>query len=177
VVEGQTADVFPWPDGRRVKGHDWLTRGDGPWHDSAPLPGVRDARLTATSPSDGRVPVVIVDPPGRDRYDLLCRETPMAAPRLIRAWRRRSWMDPTFRTLKHLLAAETCQVPTAGASFGHVVWRLLASVVRMSPTRVRVKGRVTMEAIRFSRKHSWRFLNSARLARQGRSWDLPVEAA
>jgi DDE superfamily endonuclease len=177
VVEGKTSYVFQLPDGRRVKGHDVLTRGDWPWHDSAQLPGVRYVRLTATSPSYGRVTVVIVERPGRDRYYLLCRETTMAAPRLIRAWRRRSWIEHYFRTLKHLLATEACQVPTEGAYFGHVVLRLLAGLVLMYTARVLCKGRITMEEILFSLKHYWQFLNSDLLELQGLSWDLPVEAA
>jgi hypothetical protein len=138
---------------------------------------VRYARLTATSPSYGWVTVVIVAQPGRDRYYLLGRETTMAAPRLIRAWQRRSWIEHDFRTLKHLLATETCQVPTEDAYFGHVVLRLLASFVLMYTTRVLFKGRVTMEEILFSLKHYWRFLDSELLELQGLSWDIPVEAA
>jgi hypothetical protein len=122
-VEGKTSSVFLLPEGRRVKGHDVLTRGDWPWHDSAQLPGVRYARLTA-----------------------------MAAPRLLRAWRRRSWIEQNFRTLKHLLAMETCQGPTEGAYFGHGVLRLLASLVLMYTTRVLFKGHVTMEDMLFTLK-------------------------
>jgi hypothetical protein len=100
---------------------------------------VRYALLTATSPSYCRVTVVTVTPPGRDRCYRLRRETTIAAPRLIRAWRR-SWIKHTFRTLKHLLAPETCQVPTEGAYFGHVVVRLLACLVLMYTTRVLCRG-------------------------------------
>jgi hypothetical protein len=41
VVEGKTSDVFSVADGRRVKGHDVLTRVDWRWHDSGQWPGVR----------------------------------------------------------------------------------------------------------------------------------------
>jgi hypothetical protein len=41
---------------------------------------------------------------GEERYYLLCRETALSAPRLIRAWKRRRWIEHSFRTLKHLLA-------------------------------------------------------------------------
>jgi len=44
------------------------------------MPGLRDARLTATNPRDGLVPVVLVDAPGRDRSDWLCRETTLTRP-------------------------------------------------------------------------------------------------
>jgi len=177
LVEGKTSSVFSLPDGRCVKGQDLLSRDAWPWHDSAQLPGFRYARLTATSPSYGRVTVVIVEQPGRARYYLLCRETTRAAPRLIRAWRRRSWIEHSFRTLKHLLATEACQVPTEGAYFGHVVLRLLAGLVLMYTARVLCKGRVTMEEILFSLKHYGRFLNSELLELHGLSWDMRVEAA
>jgi hypothetical protein len=85
LVEGKRSDVFHLPDGRRVTGHDVLTRGDWSWHDSPQLPRGRYVRLTATSPTSGAVTVVLVDEPGRDRYDLLCQATPLPAPRLIRA--------------------------------------------------------------------------------------------
>ena len=160
LVEGQCSDVFSRPDGRRVKGQDVWHGADWPWHDSAHVPGVRDARLTAISPSDGRVTVVIVEQPGRDRYYLLCRETTMVAPRLIRAWRRRSWIEHRFRTLKHLLATEACQVLTEDAYDGHVILRLLAGLVLMYTARVLCKGHITMEELLFSWKHDWRFLDS-----------------
>jgi hypothetical protein len=44
-------------------------------------------------------------------------------------------------------------------------------------TRILCKGRVTMEAMGFSLKHQWRFLDSARLELHALSWDLPAEAA
>ena len=177
VVEGKTTYVFNLPNGRRVKGRDFLTRADWGWHDSAQLPGVRYARITATSPSFGLVTVVIVEAPGRERYYLLCRATPLAAPRLIRAWKRRSWIEHSFRTLKHLLAAEACQVPTEDAYYGHLVLRLLAGLALLYTARVVCKAKVTMEEILFSLKHYWRFLDSELLELSALSWDLRVDAA
>jgi hypothetical protein len=106
------------------------------------------------------VTVVIVDEPSRDRYDLRCRATSLTAPRLIRAWKRRSWIAHHFRILKHLLAAEACQVHGEDAYDGHLVLRLLAALVLLSTARILCKGRVTMEEMVFSLKHHWRFLNS-----------------
>jgi hypothetical protein len=106
VVEGKRSYVFHLPDGRRVTGADLLSCVDWAWHDSAQLPGFRYVRRTALSPTYGPVTVVIVDTPGRERYYLLCQATPIAATRLIRAWRRRSAIEHFFRTLKHLLATE-----------------------------------------------------------------------
>ena len=56
VVEGKRPYVFQLPDGRRVTGQELLTRADWPWRDSLQLPGMRYARLTATSLTSGRSP-------------------------------------------------------------------------------------------------------------------------
>jgi hypothetical protein len=177
VVEGKRRYVFSMPDGRRVTGEDLRTRPDWPWRESPQAPGLRYARLTATSTTYGRVTLVLVDKPGEDRFYLLCQETLITAPRLIRAWSRRSWIEHTFRTLKHLLAAEACQVRTEDAYYGHLVLRLLAGLVLLYTTRFRLKGRVTMEEIVFSLKHHWRFLSSEPLEFHALSWDLNLEAA
>jgi len=85
--------------------------------------------------------------------------------------------EQTFRTLKHLLAAEACQVQTEDAYHGHLVLRLLAGLVLLYTARFCLQGRVTMEEIVFSLKHHWRFLNSEPLELHALSWDLPLEAA
>jgi hypothetical protein len=177
VVEGKRTYVFQLPDGRRVTGQELVTRADWPWRDSLQLPGMRYARLTATSPTYGPVTVIIVKEPGQACYDLLCQVTPRTAPCLIRAWKRRSWIEHSFRTLKHLLAAEACQVHEEDAYYGHLVLRLLAGLVLFYTARRLFKGRVTMEAIVFSLKHHWRFLNSKDLELHELSWDLRLAAA
>jgi hypothetical protein len=77
---------------------------------------------------------------------------------LIRRWRRRSWIALVFRTLKHLLATEACQVRSEDAYYGHLVLRLMASFVLFYTSRVICKGRLTMEEMIFSLKHYWRFV-------------------
>jgi hypothetical protein len=67
-------------------------------------------RLTATSPTYGPVTVITIDELGQAHYDLLCQATRLTAPCLIRARKRRSWIEHHFRLLKHLLATEACQV-------------------------------------------------------------------
>lgn len=101
----------------------------------------------------------------------------MTAPRLIRAWKRRSCIEHHFRLLKHLLATEACQVHREDAYYGHLVLRLLAALVLLYTARLLCKGRVTMEEIVFSLKHHWRFLNSKNLELHGLSWNLSLEAA
>jgi hypothetical protein len=163
VVEGKRRYVFALADGRRVKGEDLLTQPDWPWRDSPQVPGRRYARLTATSATYGRVTLVVVNKPGEERFYLLCRETTIAAPRLIRAWSRRSWIEHAFRTLKHLLATEACQVQSADGSYGHLVLRLMGCFILLYTTRVICTGEMTMEAIVFSLKHDWRFVDSEAL--------------
>jgi len=140
---------------------------------------VRDLamQVAATSPTYGTVTVVIVKEPGQACYYLLCQATPLTAPRLIRAWKRRSWIEYYFRTLKHLLATEACQVHGEDAYYGHLVLRLLAGLVLLYTARRLLKGCVTMEEIVFSLKHHWRFLTSKDLELHGLSWGLSLEAA
>jgi hypothetical protein len=140
VVEGKRRDVFVRPDGRRVQGQELVTQPDWLWRDSLQVPGLRYARFTATSATYGRVTLVLVDNPGEERFSLWCRETPLSAPHLIRAWHRRSWIEHTFRTLKHLLATEACQVQTEEAYYGHLVLRLLAGLVLLYTARFPLKG-------------------------------------
>ena len=121
--------------------------------------------------------MVIVDEPGQDRYYLFCRATSMSAPCLLRRWRRRNWIEFVFRTLKHLLATEACQVHSEDAYYGHFVLRLMASFVLFYTSRVIYKGRVTMEEIVFSLKHYWRFVDSQALELQGLSWGTQQSAA
>ena len=177
VVEGKRTYVFQLSDGRRVTGQELLTRADWPWRDSLQLPRRRYVRLTATSPTYGPVTVVIVKEPSQECYDLLCQATSLTAPRLIRAWKRRSWIEHYFRTLKHLLATDACQVHGEDAYYGHLVLRLLAGLVLLYTARRLLKGRVTMEEIVFGLKHHWRFLHSKDLELHELSWDLSLEAA
>src|SRR5205823_64263 len=102
LVEGKSTYAFALPDGRQVKGHDLQKPGDWPWRESPQVPGVRYVRLRATSPTYGAVTLIIVHESGVELYYLLCLETDINGPRLIRAWKRRHWIEHCFRTLKHL---------------------------------------------------------------------------
>jgi hypothetical protein len=168
LVEGKTTYSFTLADGRQVKGHD-LLEGTWLWRDHPWEPRVRYVRLRATSPTYGEVTVVIVDELGQDRFYLLCLETTLSGPQLIRRWRRRNWIEFVFRTLKHLLATESCQAHSEDAYYGHRVLRLMASFVLFYTSRVICKGRLTMEEIIFSLKHYWRFVNLEALELQALS--------
>jgi hypothetical protein len=169
LVEGKQSYTFRLVDGRQVTGQDLIEDEIWPWREHPWEPRVRYVRLRATSPTYGNVTVVLVDEPGQDRFYLLGLETTLSAPQLIRRWRRRTWIEFVFRTLKHLLATEACQVHSEDAYYGHLVLRLMASFVLFYTSRVICKGRLTMEAIIFSLKHSWRFVDAEALELQALS--------
>ena len=93
LVEGKHSSVLTVPDGRQVKGRTLVTRVDWPWRDSPWAPRVRYARLQATSPTYGPVTLVMLDDPGQERLYLMCLETSLSAPQLLRRWRRRRWSE------------------------------------------------------------------------------------
>ena len=113
--------------------------------------------------------IVVVDEPGQDRFSLLCLETSLSAPQLIRRWRRRTWIAFVFRTLKHLLGTEACQVHSEDAYYGHLVLRLIGSLVLFYTSRVICKGCLTMEEIIFGLKHYWRLVDLEALGLQALS--------
>ena len=74
------------------------------------MPGVRYARLRATSSTYGIVTLIVVSEPREEQFYVMCLATAISGPRLIRAWKRRHWIEYCFRTLKHLLATGAFQV-------------------------------------------------------------------
>src|SRR2546427_12850442 len=99
----------------------------------------------------------------RRGFTLMCLATTISALRLLRAWKRRSWIEYCFRTLKHLLATNACQVHSEDAYYGHLVLRLIGCLVLFYTSRVICNGRMTMEELIFSLKHYWRFIDSEAL--------------
>jgi hypothetical protein len=177
LVEGKSTHTFALPDGRQVKGSDLQQPSEWSWRDSPQVPGVRYVRLRATSPTYGAVTLIIVHEPGVALYYLLCVETAISGPRLIRAWKRRYWIEYCFRTLKNLLATGACQVHNEAAYYGHLVLRLMGCLVLFYTSRVICRGRLTMEEIIFSLKHYWRFVDSEALELKALSWKVEEKAA
>jgi hypothetical protein len=99
LVEGKSPYVFELPDGRQVKGHDLQQHREWPWRHSEQVPGVRYARLRVTSPTYGAMTLVVIDEPREEQCYVMCLDTAISRPRLIRAWKRRSWIEHCFRTL------------------------------------------------------------------------------
>ena len=177
LVEGKSSYVFELPDGRQVKGHDLQQHREWPWRHSPQVPGVRYARLRATSPTYGAVTLIVVSEPREEQFYVMCLETAISAPRLMRAWKRRHWIEHCFRTLKHLLVTGACQVHSEDAYYGHLVLRLMGCMVLFYTSRVICKGRMTMEEIIFSLKHYWRFVDSEALELKALSYGMDEKAA
>jgi len=177
LVEGKASYCFTLADGRQIKGHDLIEGKGWRWHQHPWEVGVRYVRLRATSPTYGQVTVVIVDEPGQDRFYLLCLETERSTPQLIRRWRRRSWIEYCFRTLKHLLETGACQVHSEDAYYGHLVLRLMGCFVLLYTSRVICKGWLTMEEIIFSLKHYCLFVDCADLELQALSYRVDGKTA
>jgi DDE superfamily endonuclease len=177
LVEGKSTYVFELPDGRQVKGGDLQRQSDWPWRQSPQVPGMRYARLRATSPTYGAVTIIVVSEPREEQFYVMCLDTTISAPRLIRAWKRRWWIEYCFRTLKHLLATGACQVQSEDTYYGHLVLRLMGCLVLFYTSRVVCKGRLTMEEIIFSLKHYWRFVDSEALELKALSQVVDEKAA
>ncbi len=177
LVEGKSTYVFTLPDGCQVKGSDLQQSSDWPWRSSPQVSGVRYARLRATSATYGTVTLIVVSEPREEQFYVMCLDTAISGPRLIRAWKRRHWIEYCFRTLKHLLATGACQVQSEEAYYGHLVLRLMGCFVLFYTSRVICKGRLTMEEIIFSLKHYWRFVDSEALDLKALSWGVDEKAA
>lgn len=155
LVQGKSSYAFTLADGQKVKGADLIKGDQWPWRQSLQAPGCRYARLRAKSATYGEVTLILVDKDGEDRFYLFCLASEIPATRLLRVWSRRNVIEQVFRTLKHLLATDACQVHSEDAYYGHLVLRLMASFVLYYTSRVLFKGRVTMDEMIFNLKHYW----------------------
>jgi hypothetical protein len=123
------------------------------------------------------VTLIVIKEPGEAQFYLMCLATAISGPRLIRAWKRRHWIEYCFRTLKHLLATGACQVHSEDTYYGHLVLRLIGCFVLLYTSRVICKGRMTMEEILFSLKHYWCFVDCEALELTALSQGVDEEAA
>jgi DDE superfamily endonuclease len=170
LVQGKNSYTFYLEDGHKVKGADLVHDDhDWPWRQSLNTPDCRYARLRAKSPTYGQVTVILVDKPGEERFYLLCVASQLQATRLLRLWSRRHWIEQVFRTLKHLLATDACQVHSEDAYYGHLVLRLMACFVLFYTSRVIFKGHVTMDEMVFNLKHHWSSVHCQELELYGLS--------
>lgn len=155
LVQGKSSYAFTLPHGRKIKGRDLLQDDTWPWRQSLDAPGCRYARLRAHSATYGEVTLIAVDKRGDDRFYLMALGTTITATRLLRLWSRRALIEQVFRTLKSLLATDTCQVRSEHAYYGHLVLRLMASFMLHYTSRILCKGQMSMDEIIFNVKHHW----------------------
>ena len=121
--------------------------------------------------------LIVVSEPREEPCYVRGLATAISGPRLIRAWKRRHWIEDCLRTLKPLLATAAWQVQSEDADYGHLVLRLLGCFVLMYTSRGVCKGRLTMEEMIFSRKHYWRFVDSEALELKALSQGVDEKAA
>lgn len=169
LVQGKSTYAFTLQGGQKVKGSDLIKGDHWPWRQSLHALGCRYARLRATSATYGEVTLILVDKAGEDRFYLFCLASEIPATRLLRVWSRRNLIEQVFRTLKHLLATDACQVHSEDAYYGHLVLRLMASFVLYYTSRVIFKGRVTMDEMIFNLKHHWSSVDCQELELYGLS--------
>lgn len=169
LVQGKSTYAFTLPGGQKVKGADLIKGDQWPWRQSLYTPGCRYARLRAKSATYGDVTLILVDKDGEDRFYLFCLASAIPATRLLRVWSRRNLIEQVFRTIKHLLATDACQVRSEDAYYGHLVLRLMASFVLYYTSRVLFKGRVTMDEMIFNLKHHWSSVDCQELELYGLS--------
>src|SRR5262249_60727387 len=81
LVEGKSTYSFELPDGRQVKGYDLQQDREWPWRLSAQVPGVRYARLRATSPTYGAGRLIVVSEPRGGQFSVRSLATPLSGPR------------------------------------------------------------------------------------------------
>jgi hypothetical protein len=163
--------------GARSRGVTYSIRAIGPGVRARRSPGCVMRGCGPPVQRMGAVTITIVKEPRADQYYVMCLETDISSPRLIRAWKRRSWIEYCFRTLKHLLATGACQVHREEAYYGHLVLRLMGCLVLFYTSRVICKGRLTMEEIIFSLKHYWRFVDSEALELKALSQEVDEKTA
>ena len=139
LVQGKSTYTFTLADGRKVKGADLVQGRRLALASEPPCAGLslcpaagQECDLWRGHPASSWTSPV--------RIASTCSVWPQQIPatRLLRVWSRRHLIEQVFRTLKHLLATDACQVHSEDAYYGHLVLRLMASFVlyyTSSPTR------------------------------------------
>lgn len=115
LVQGKSHYTFTLEDGQKVKGSNLVKTDKWAWKHSLHVPGCRYVRLRAQSRTYGQVLLVVVDKPSEKPFYLISMSRDIQVTRLIQAWNQRHWIEHMFRLMKHLLAAEACQVRSEDA--------------------------------------------------------------
>jgi hypothetical protein len=140
---------------------------------AAPAAAMGDSRSRPSTPASG----TRAGDDGANQKHTMSPHKRDATQRLLRAWKRRHWIEYCFRTLKHLRATGACQVHNEDAYYGHLVLRLMGRLVLFYTSRVMCKGRLMMEEIIFSSKHYRRFVDCEALELKALSQGVDEKAA
>lgn len=131
IVQGKSSFVF---DGT-IQGHPFhgailplLHRRTWSWTHSPQIPQRPYVRLHLNSPTFGKVVVTLYQQPGEERLDyLICLVPTVSSPRILRAYRRRPWVEACFEVCKSILHLERFKVRTTPASiYGFIALRFLS---------------------------------------------------
>jgi len=183
IVSGKTCFVFEGiVQGAYFKGsaQELLERADWKWKRSSQYPDIPYVRLRLKSPSFGKVVFVLRKLPEEDKPDyLLCLDDTVTAPRVLKAYRRRPWVEAFFEVCKSTLDVEHFKLHTPGGIYGFLVLRFLSFVVFDYAARRLMRGRLTGgQIVRTLRYHGtlWlkQLLESKALSEYPLSWSKPA---
>lgn len=133
VLQGKTSFVFEGT----VQGHpfqgsaqDLLDRDNWDWKTSPQCPDLPYVRLTLRNPTFGKVVLVLRKLPGEEKPDyLMGLDGSVTAPRMLRAYWRRPWIEAFFEACKAMLHIEQFKFRTLGGIYGMLALRFLSFVV------------------------------------------------
>jgi hypothetical protein len=133
IVQGKTSFVFEGiVQGLPFEGfaQDLLERADWRWKCSSQCPNIPYVRLLLKNPTFGKVVVVLRKLPTKAKPDyLIGLDLSLSAPRMLRAYRRRPWIEAFFEVCKATLRIEHFKFRSLGGIYAVVTLRFLAFVV------------------------------------------------
>jgi len=133
IVQGKISFVFEGlVQGIPFEGsaEDLLERSDWRWKCSPQCPTIPYVRLLLRNPTFGKVVVVLRKLPTKEKPDyLIGLDLSVTAPRMLRAYRRRPWIETFFEVCKATLRIEHFKFRSLGGIYGVVALRFLSFVV------------------------------------------------
>ena len=133
IVQGKTSFVFEGIiQGIPFEGaaQDLLQHSQWTWKVSPQCPEIPYVRLILKNPTFGKVVVVLRKLPTKDKPDyLIGLDLSISAPRMLRAYRRRPWIEAFFEVCKATLRIEHFKFRSLGGIYGVVVLRFLSFAV------------------------------------------------
>jgi hypothetical protein len=159
IVGGKTAFLFEGTvQGLPFQGNaeQLLQRTDWKWKRSPQMPHWPYVRLLLYSRTFDFVTVTLFQRPGESAPEyVLCLDPEISSPRLLRAYRRRPWVEACFEVCKATLNIERFKVRTTrGSIYGFIALRFLSFALFDYAGRRVTRGRLTAgKIIRLLRHH------------------------